>query len=136
MKDYKRKYFHIFVYGTLKRGYPNNYLLSDSKYLGEAITSNRYAMYGNGIPFVASDKGVSQITGEIYVVNERTLKLLDQLEGFRENSNIDSWYKRELIQVEQGNKLFHCFIYFNNNHEGKLIPSGNYDDYVRDKKFV
>ena len=42
----------VFVYGTLKRGYSNNYLLQSSECLGHATTKDRYAMYSSGIPYV------------------------------------------------------------------------------------
>lgn len=32
----------VFVYGTLKRGYPNNPLLEGSEFLGEAVTVLTY----------------------------------------------------------------------------------------------
>jgi len=45
----------VFVYGTLKRGYPNNPLLEGSQFLGEAVTVPTYKMVEpapqEGVPF-------------------------------------------------------------------------------------
>ena len=33
---------NLFVYGTLKRGFGNNYILRNSKFLGSAITEEKF----------------------------------------------------------------------------------------------
>jgi gamma-glutamylcyclotransferase (GGCT)/AIG2-like uncharacterized protein YtfP len=43
----------IFVYGTLRKGQCNHYFLNRSKFLGNAKTKRRYALYGNWLPFLS-----------------------------------------------------------------------------------
>lgn len=43
----------VFVYGTLRKGQRNHYLLDRSKFLGMAKTKKRYALYGDGVPFLS-----------------------------------------------------------------------------------
>ena len=50
-------------------------------------------MYESGIPFVFKGDAVSHIYGELYRVDELTLKMIDRLEGH------PSWYRREEIEV-------------------------------------
>jgi len=44
----------VFVYGTLKRGLPNHPLLQGSRFLGPAITTERYRMIASEFPVLLS----------------------------------------------------------------------------------
>lgn len=72
----------VFVYGTLRRGEGNSYLLKGSKFIGPAVTAGRgYSMTRHGtIPFVA-DGGNCQVLGELWSVNDETFARLDRLES-------------------------------------------------------
>lgn len=80
---------YVFVYGTLKNGYCNHRLLDNSKYLGEAYSVlERFEMRApeiGGFPFVTEvghkSKNKGRVYGEVYEVDEKTLKRLDVLEG-------------------------------------------------------
>ena len=115
----------VFVYGTLKRGFSNNRLLSGSKFLGEARTEGKFALYESGIPFVIEIERVSQISGEVYEVDERTLALLDRLEGHPD------WYCRKIVEVtinadacDEADKTIQAWIYFFPEKQGALVESG------------
>ena len=71
----------IFVYGTLKLGYGKHHLLEGAQFLGPAKTLEKYSMYESEIPFVFKGDAVSHIYGELYQVDELTLKMIDKLEG-------------------------------------------------------
>ena len=75
----------IFVYGTLKKGFRNNYLLSTSKYIGKGITKDKFGLYksicGN-YPFAIESIKDTNIEGEIYEIASETEFQLDILEGF------------------------------------------------------
>ncbi len=112
----------VFVYGTLKRGFSNHYYLADAKFIGNATTKEKYAMYEDfGIPFVYKDEKVSHIKGEVYEVDDATLSAIDHLEGHPEV------YKRELVKVilENGEEI-DAWIYFYPEKRGKLNPSGEF----------
>ncbi|MFT4640669.1 MAG: gamma-glutamylaminecyclotransferase [Verrucomicrobiales bacterium] len=73
----------LFIYGTLKRGQVNNYLLESETYLGEAETTPDFRLLKLGwYPGMAAVKkeGVS-IKGEIWEVSETCLQALDVYEG-------------------------------------------------------
>lgn len=73
----------IYVYGTLKRGYGNNRLLTSSTFLREARLAPKYKLYDVGwFPGLieAPDNGVA-VTGELWEVDDATLRRLDALEG-------------------------------------------------------
>lgn len=83
----------VFVYGTLRRGCSNHGLIARSEYLGEAVTDTGYSMlHLGGFPGVVK-KGNYSIYGELYEVDEATLRQLDRLEGH------PSFYERRLITV-------------------------------------
>ena len=84
---------YVFVYGSLKSGFGNNRLLSDSRLIGEAITLDEdYHMISlGGFPGVIY--GTKRIKGEVYQVNNEVFESLDRLEG---NGH---FYKRELTET-------------------------------------
>lgn len=98
----------VFVYGTLKKAYHNNYLLRTAKYLGEALTDQPYQMVGVGIPYVIHpdnthpDAEVRRVVGEVYEVDDATLEDLDSLEGHPD------WYRREEISTTRGDA--YCYL--------------------------
>jgi gamma-glutamylcyclotransferase (GGCT)/AIG2-like uncharacterized protein YtfP len=77
----------VFVYGTLKRGHPNNSLLVGSEFLGEAVTVPTYKMVETSFPVIMPDPSGKPVAGEIYAVDDATLARLDQLE--REGRSYD-----------------------------------------------
>jgi gamma-glutamylaminecyclotransferase len=83
----------VFVYGTLKSGFWNHYLLEGCEFFGGAATVPTYRMIENGFPVIMPDAEGKPIAGEIYTVDDETLARLDQLE--REGSS----YDRKLIDV-------------------------------------
>jgi len=114
----------LFVYGTLKRGFPNYFFLSDSQFIGIAKTVERFSMFVKGdIPFVLKYPRVSNIKGEVFLVTLKTLKLIDALEGH------PSEYRREpvLIVLEE-KKLLKAWMYFYHFTEepGTLLPLGEF----------
>ena len=112
----------IFVYGTLKKGFSNHYLLEGSEWVGAAKTLEKYSLYASGIPFVFKGEAVSHIYGELYRVDELTLKIIDRLEGHPE------WYWREKDQFEtKEGRTVTAWLYFYPEKRGKLVKSGRYE---------
>ena len=113
---------YVFVYGTLRKGYWNHSLLENSKFLGKAITKEKYSLFADGIPYVVKIPK-TQIIGELYEVDKETLERLDRLEGHPD------FYKREEIEVLLDEKPMKAWIYFYPHPKGKFIKSGDYTDY-------
>ena len=114
----------VFVYGTLKRGYGNNRLLSSSKFISEAVTKDNYVLRNCGFPYLILDKGeeARPVLGEIYEVDKETLQSLDWLEG------VPNHYQRINIQVE-GDKTYNVFAYAVERNESRLplCPAKKYN---------
>jgi gamma-glutamylcyclotransferase (GGCT)/AIG2-like uncharacterized protein YtfP len=110
----------VFVYGTLKKNYQNNNYLSDAKYIGTAETTEKYSMREHSFhyPAVIESEQEYIIKGELWICSDRTLKLLDRLEGIP-----DLFYRKE-IPIIQDAKVLNAWIYFFNYNYGKLDLRG------------
>lgn len=99
----------VFVYGTLKRGQGNHYLLDHkgAQFVSEATTVGSWLMYDGGFPRVARlQRGlpkdhflrgrVGHVKGEVFKVDEPTFMALDRLEGY------PRLYDREKVSVVSG----------------------------------
>ena len=84
--------YNLFVYGTLCKGKNNFRFLNDSKFLGYYHTDNNFSLVITGLPFMIRRKG-DGVSGQLYRVDDYTLKRIDKLEGHPD------FYKREEIYV-------------------------------------
>ena len=97
----------FFTYGTLKRNRVNHDLLAGSRFIGRAVTVQKYGFYlgtdkqsldGSSIPYLFKEprKGEQavRVYGEVWEVDEFTLKQLDQFEGH------PNWYHRTQTVVK------------------------------------
>jgi gamma-glutamylcyclotransferase (GGCT)/AIG2-like uncharacterized protein YtfP len=123
----------VFVYGTLKSGFRNHYLLEECEFFGGAATVPTYKMIENGFPVIMRDPEGKPLAGEIYIVDDNTLARLDQLE--REGSS----YDRKLIEVNlplaSGERLLtKAFIYVGRDDRfGKAFASGPFYEIVNER---
>ena len=128
---------HVFVYGTLQRGFHNHSLLANAPYLGEAETLERFVLRARrgGIPFVGRDQAVTPIAGELFAVDAATLRRLDQLEGYDPSFPERSWYRRERIDVRCENVVYTAWIYFNSDKTEPVVPHGSFKRLCQTKQF-
>lgn len=111
----------VFVYGTLRKGFGNHYLLEDSELVGQGHTARSFALYADVIPYAFKDEEICPIKGEVYRVDEESLRDLDALEGH------PRWYKREKTEVIlEGDGRREAWMYFFPHRQGRLIESGDY----------
>jgi gamma-glutamylaminecyclotransferase len=108
----------VFVYGTLKRGYPNNPMLEGCEFLGEAVTVltykavtvPAYKMVGTSFPVIMPDPSGKPVAGELYTVDDATLARLDQLE--REGRSYDRVMIDATVTLPNGERsITQAFIY-------------------------
>jgi gamma-glutamylcyclotransferase (GGCT)/AIG2-like uncharacterized protein YtfP len=102
----------VFVYGTLRRGHVNHFLLETSNFIGEAATLRPYWMITTGgfpvvLDAVPADFGFPPlaIAGEIYHVDDATLEQLDRLEAKGRA------YDRKVTDVYEGGQRVQAHIY-------------------------
>ncbi len=98
---------YYFIYGTLKDGMKNNYILDnmDAEYICECNTVDYFPMFdiGDGFPYLQDPlyPGVGEIVkGELWGVNKLDEASLDRFEG------VPSLYKRGKIDVDSMNGVY------------------------------
>lgn len=92
----------FFVYGTLRQGECNHYLLGDATFLGFHRTNARYTMLVMGWYPAVIDSGHTAISGEVYQISKALLPWLDRLENYPHT------YTRWLINSPYGS----AWMYF------------------------
>ncbi|XVJ71631.1 MAG: gamma-glutamylcyclotransferase [Rhizobacter sp.] len=89
----------IFVYGTLKTGFPNFHINTGIRVPGRFVTVQRYPLYLIGptrVPWLVSRPGEGEfVVGEVFEVDATTLAQMDVLEQIDE----PLWYAREPLLV-------------------------------------
>lgn len=101
----------IAVYGTLKSGYGNNFLLEDATIVGKGRTTDKYPMIirQGGLPFLLYKKNKGyNVEVEVYLVDKKILRRLDILEGH------PHWYRRREINVtiDEIDTIVNAWVYF------------------------
>jgi gamma-glutamylaminecyclotransferase len=124
----------VFVFGTLKRGFPNHEpLLRGIECLGEWITLERYPLLVAGrwfSPVMLPEPGIGErVTGELYVVDDAKLAELDRLES----THLPDGYRRRTIDIAccRTGRRGRAEVYMKERHLVTLVHSGylaRYDD--------
>ena len=76
MKNYTRL---VFAYGSLKEGFYNHTLLSDSQLIGTGMTCREFTMHDMGAFPVVTLEPSYKIEGELYKVTDEVFKTLNSL---------------------------------------------------------
>ncbi len=135
----------IFVYGTLRKGMYNYDI-----YLRDEDSFRRYG-YIKGSLMTLKDKtypaflqeGHDMILGEIHEVNEKTVQMIDELEEYYGEGNIDNFYNKEICDIydENGQVIDHLPVYvFNMSNRCYFsliedhIETNDYVKYIQQKK--
>lgn len=133
---------HLFVYGTLRRGFPNpcQRLLDDEgSYLGRARFQGRLFEIDGYPGALASDNPEDQVVGELYRIDhaDAVLAALDQYEECTP-AFAEPWeYVRREVRVSlpDGTALdAWTYLYNRRIDPQKAIPSGDYLRYDRSRR--
>jgi gamma-glutamylcyclotransferase (GGCT)/AIG2-like uncharacterized protein YtfP len=99
--------FVLFVYGTLKRGGVRYPLLAGQRFLGEARTAPRYALFDlvHYPGLVHCETAGHSVHGELYRVETGLLPRLDQVEG------APTVFRLDPILIEGTNEPVFAYFY-------------------------
>jgi gamma-glutamylaminecyclotransferase len=129
----------VFVYGTLKRGFPNHVpVMEHARYLGRCRTLEAYPLVIGGrwfTPCLLDEPGAGcQVLGEEFEVDEATLTALDALESVGKARG----YHRVQIAVEdaQGGQQRPCWAYLKRRADVPEIHSGPLAEYPPDPRYI
>ncbi len=123
----------VFVFGTLKEGFPNSSTNKGSRVAGDFITINRYPLYLVGerhSPWLVLSEGKGfQVRGQVFTVDEATLGAMDRLERTHE---VDG-YRRVRVHVFSASTYeeIQVFVYVKppQQLEGMLVQLGPIAEY-------
>lgn len=104
----EKYYCNIFVYGTLKRGYRNSSLCSDSiRNIPCAVKGTMYDSH-MGYPILTLT-GDYVIHGELITIPKSQLYNFDMLQGY------PNYYDRQVVSISVQDKTYKAYVYTMNN---------------------
>jgi gamma-glutamylaminecyclotransferase len=90
----------VFVYGTLMKGELHHTTMAHARFIGQAETEPRYELVQiDYYPAMLPD-GAHAVHGELYEVDDATLRRLDELE------EVPHYYERHELTLADGTKAF------------------------------
>lgn len=137
------QHYHLFVYGSLRRGfkhpayeYISHYfeLVGDARAIGDLFDMGEY-------PVAVPGKGEHFIIGELYRIKDErefswAIGQLDDYEGVTVEAGEYPEFRRDLIEVECQGETQQAWIYwYNSSTDGRpLVESGDVLKYMQEKK--
>jgi gamma-glutamylcyclotransferase (GGCT)/AIG2-like uncharacterized protein YtfP len=120
---------YVFVYGTLRRNEHNQRLLQDAELVAQqAWTKGELFDTGLGYPALKGSN-TGTVFGELYRVSDEQLRLLDQLEDYRDGAQ-DNLYERPIQAIYHDRGETEAFVYTIASHnEGMLVTPIPYGDW-------
>jgi gamma-glutamylaminecyclotransferase len=129
----------VFVYGTLKRGFPYHETgLKGQRFLGPARTREAFPLVVAGrwrTPVLVFEPGAgTRVLGEVYRVSARALAGLDELEG----TGLPGGYARVRIAVEAlaGGAAFEAWAYVKERAALDVVHLEYLEEYRLDPHYV
>jgi gamma-glutamylaminecyclotransferase len=127
----------VFVYGTLKRGFPNHTYMQGATFIAEAATVDPYPLVVGGqwfTPYLMPEKGVGhRVRGELWDVPEAMMPALDDLESTHLPNGY--WRHRIAVMPAGAHEAVEAWVYFRERRHIAGIHSDNLDDY-QDRRYV
>jgi len=126
----------VFVYGTLKTGFPNHHYMRGATCIGGGRTSDAYPLVVGGAwftPYLLPEKGSGhRVKGEVWDVPEHLMPALDHLES----THLPNGYRRQRIPVVMDGSGEHtdAWTYFRERRHIAIIHSDTMDDY-QDRRY-
>jgi gamma-glutamylaminecyclotransferase len=127
----------VFVYGTLKRGFPNHHFMDGASFVGTGRTVEAWPLViGNQwfSPYLLPERGGGhRVAGELWDVPESMMPALDELES----THLPNGYRRERVAVEadDGSGVQEIWAYFRERRHLATIHTEPMADY-QDRRYV
>ena len=129
----------VFVYGTLKKGFPNHQTgMAGAVYVGRVRTIVAFPLVVGGrwfSPSLIDEPGVGRrVFGELYEVSDQKLKLLDLMEGTQHPQG----YRRITVRLENIRCGDECdaWTYVKERKVIDVIHSDPLDEYILDSRYM
>ncbi len=123
----------LFVYGTLRRGFPRHRFLEEleTSFVGKGSVQGDLLDLGAFPGARASLQADARVAGEVYQLRNpaRAFEVLDEVEGLELGAPADSLFRRDTTAVIlEDDRQMIAWIYWLNRTTGpaRLIASGDY----------
>ena len=117
----------VFVYGSLMAGFGNHRLLCGSRFVCEAKTAPKFTLVSLGSFPGMVRGGYSQVHGEVYEVDDQTLRQLDCLEGH------PSFYRREQVRLDTNIGGVEAYILQSDVAAYDVVTSGDWRQFYESR---
>ncbi len=124
---------HLFVYGTLRRGFSRhgNLRRLGARFVGRGSVRGELFDLGDFPALRESDNPGRMVLGEVYRFRNprRAFKVLDEVEGFRPAAPSSGLLRREVASItfDNGTRVAAWAYWLNRAfRSGRAIPSGDY----------
>ncbi|MFP3918830.1 gamma-glutamylcyclotransferase family protein [Lysinibacillus telephonicus] len=120
----------VFVYGTLMKGEVNAHLLTNATCIETSCWTNGL-LYDTGFGYPAMVPSLQHRTYvELYVVTESEIKLLDELEDYKENGDNNLYNRvKQLIYTDNNSTYAYVYIANQDNLLERKVPFGDWKAY-------
>jgi len=125
----------LFVYGTLMSGFSAHAFLIDAQFISHGILYGaRLVHLEEGFP--GAIEGEGEVIGEVYRVDELTLKAIDLYEEFNELFPEESFFIRKLrpVRLIPMNEWVEAWVYLLNPKlagEFTEVPFGSWREFIK-----
>ena len=119
----------VFVYGSLMKGFGNHTVMSRAQgsfVKKDAIEGIQLKAYCTGFPCAIKKEGFT-VQGEVYLVDQFGIKILDQLEGEGQ------FYHRSVMKTLTGDNV-HVYTMNERDAHGEVIKDGSWRSYKHSLK--
>lgn len=121
--------YKVAVYGSLRKGLYNHYLMSHSDFIKTVSVEVPFKMISmsDTFPALIPTKESNLVVFELYKVNDKTARNLDILEGYPD------FYSKKYIKIEDEDYLVYYLSPLKITNEEEVVKSGDWTKFKHKK---
>lgn len=121
--------YKIAVYGSLRKGLYNHYLMSHSDFIKTVSAEVPFKMISmsDRFPALIPTKENNLVVFELYKVDDKTARNLDILEGYPD------FYSKKYIKIEDEDYLVYYLSPLKITNEEEVVESGDWTEFKHKK---
>lgn len=121
--------YKVAVYGSLRKGLYNHYLMSHSDFIKTVSVEVPFKMISmsDRFPALIPTKENNLVVFELYKVDDKTARNLDILEGYPD------FYSKKYIKIEDEDYLVYYLSPLKITNEGEVVESGDWTEFKHKK---
>lgn len=123
------KKYKVAVYGSLRKGLYNHYLMSHSDFIKTVSAEVPFKMISmsDRFPALIPTKENNLVVFELYKIDDKTARNLDILEGYPD------FYSKKYIKIEDEDYLVYYLSPLKITNEEEVVKSGDWTEFKHKK---